>query len=171
MCFIDSVELDELHFPLVVKERRLVQDTEGAGRMVGAPAGYCEYGPVAGASLDVVYTADGLRNSASGTRGGLPGAPIRNYLRGADGELKELPGIAAIQLRPGETVVSYCAGGGGYGPPNERPVHKVKDDVEEGWITRQRAHDVYGVVFTDDGDADMQATAARRAALAAAATA
>lgn len=171
MCFIDSVELDELHFPLVVKERRLVQDTEGAGRTVGAPAGYCEYGPVAGASLEVVYTADGVRNSASGTRGGLRGAPIRNYRRGADGELRELPGIAAIQLSPGETVASYCAGGGGYGPPHERPVHKVKEDVEEGWISRQRAHDVYGVVIAEDGNPDIRATAARRAALAATATA
>ena len=168
MCFIDSVELDELHFPLVVRARRIVPDTEGAGRTVGAPAGYCEYGPVAGANLELVYVADGVRNSARGTRGGLDGAPIRNYRRGAEGELTELPGIADVVLRPGETVVSYCAGGGGYGPPWERPAEKVREDVEEGWITRQRAHDVYGVVFTDGGQVDVASTDARRAGLAAA---
>ncbi len=167
MCFIDSVELDELHFPIMVTERRLVRDTEGAGRTLGAPAGCCEYGPVAGASLDVVYTADGVTNSAQGTRGGGRGAPIRNYLRSPDGELRELPGIAAIHLGPGERVVACCAGGGGYGPPHERPVVRVQDDVAEGWISPERARDVYGVVFTDDGNVDVAATAARRAALAA----
>jgi N-methylhydantoinase B len=166
MCFIDSVELDELHFPLLVTARRLVRDTEGAGRTLGAPAGCCEYGPVAGASLDVVYTADGVRNSAQGTLGGGRGAAIRNYLRGADGGLRELPGMAAIHLAPGERVVAYCAGGGGYGPPHERPAARVKEDVEEGWISPERARDVYGVVFTSDGQVDVAGTAARRAALA-----
>ncbi|MEE8110307.1 MAG: hydantoinase B/oxoprolinase family protein, partial [bacterium] len=32
LCFLDSVELDELHFPILVNTRRLVPDTEGAGR-------------------------------------------------------------------------------------------------------------------------------------------
>ncbi|MFQ5693204.1 MAG: hydantoinase B/oxoprolinase family protein, partial [Nitrospinota bacterium] len=167
LCFIDSVELDELHFPILVRARRLVPDTEGAGRTTGAPSGYCEYGPVGGGRLEVAYIADGAIHNAKGTLGGHDGAKILNYRRTADGELKDLPACANIVLEPGETVVSYTAGGGGYGPPHERPVEKVRHDVEEGWITRARAFEVYGVVFDEEGNIDEAATAERRAALAA----
>lgn len=166
MCFIDSVELDELHFPFLVKARRLVPDTEGAGRTVGAPSGFCEYGPVGKAKLEVAYVADGAINNAKGTLGGLDGARIQNYLRTVDGALKELPACADVILGPGETIVSYSAGGGGYGPPYERPVEKVKYDVEEGWITKERAYVVYGVGFDESGGIDQAATAARRESLA-----
>jgi N-methylhydantoinase B len=166
MAFLDSVELDELHFPILVKTRRLVTDSEGSGRTIGAPTGFCEYGPLGGGTLEVAYVADGAVNSAKGTRGGHDGAKIRNYLRTADGTLKELPACADIILQPGESIVSYTSGGGGYGPPYERPIEKVKHDVEEGWITTQRAFEVYGVVFTGEGKIDEEATIARRRTLA-----
>ena len=166
MCFIDSVELDELHFPLLVKARRLVTDTEGAGRTTGAPSGFCEYGPIGSGTLEVVYVADGSINNSKGTQGGYDGAKIQNYLRGRDGELKELPACSDVILQPGETIVSYSSGGGGYGPPYERPLEKVRHDVEEGWITKDRANKVYGVVFSEKGDIDEAATAERRKALA-----
>ncbi len=167
MCFVDSAELDELHFPILIKERRLVPDTEGAGRTVGAPTGYCEYGPVGNARVEVVYVADGVINNAKGTLGGLDGHPCRNYRRTADGRLHELSNVEDIILEPGETVVSYCTGGGGYGPPHERPAEKVRYDVEERWISKERAYEVYGVVFDERGNVDRQATAQRRRALAA----
>jgi N-methylhydantoinase B len=167
LCFIDSVELDELHFPILVNERRLVADTEGAGRTAGAPSGLCEYGPIGGERLEIAYIADGSLNHAKGTLGGHDGAKIRNFRRKAGGELEPLPTCATIVLEPGESVVSYTSGGGGYGPPAERPVEKVQRDVAEGWITSDRAVEVYGVVLDGDGAVDEAATARRRAELAA----
>jgi N-methylhydantoinase B len=164
LCFVDSVELDELHFPILVRARRLVPDTEGAGRTVGAPSGLCEYGPVGDEPLEVAYIADGAINNAKGTRGGRDGARIRNYRRRGEG-LEELPTCATIVLEPGETVVSYTAGGGGYGPPCERPVERVLRDLAEGWIGPERAAEVYGVVLDAAGDLDGPATARRRAIL------
>ncbi|CAN0524256.1 unnamed protein product, partial [Laminaria digitata] len=46
MCFIDSVELDEVYTPIHVHTRRLITDSEGAGRYRGAPGIEVEYGPV-----------------------------------------------------------------------------------------------------------------------------
>ncbi len=40
LCFIDSVELDELYQPIHVHARHIVKDTEGAGRHRGAPRLY-----------------------------------------------------------------------------------------------------------------------------------
>jgi len=167
MCFVDSVELDELHFPILIKTRRLLIDTEGAGRTVGAPSGFAEYGPVGGGKLEVAYVSDGAIHPAQGTRGGLDGVPSRNYRRKRSGELVELPACADIILEPGETVVSYCTGGGGYGPPWERPAEKVRYDVEERWVSRGRAAEVYGVILDGIGQVDREATEARRRAMAA----
>jgi N-methylhydantoinase B len=55
LCFVDSVELDELHFPVLVKTRQLVVDTEGAGRTRGAPSAVCEYGPIGGGTLEDTF--------------------------------------------------------------------------------------------------------------------
>ena len=113
-----------------------------------------------------MYIADGAINNAKGTLGGGDGAKIKNFRRTLSGELEELPACANIVLKPGETVISYTAGGGGYGPPIERPVQKVKHDVDEGWITNERAYNVYGVVLDEKGDIDDAATAERRRILA-----
>ncbi len=53
-------------------------------------------------------------------------------------------------------------GSAGYGDPLDRPVDRVVDDVDHGWISKQMARDSYGVVF-EDGELDSQATERRRA--------
>jgi N-methylhydantoinase B len=63
-------------------------------------------------------------------------------------------------------VISYTPGGGGYGPPLERDPERVQKDVTEGWITRERARDAYGVIFDASGSVDAEATAARRTEMA-----
>ena len=158
MCLLDSVELDELHFPIVVRSRRIVPDSEGAGRTTGAPAGYCEYGPAPGGSLSVSYIADGTFNGAKGARGGYQGAGSRNQLRRVGGDIIDLPNCENLTLNAGEAIISYTPGGGGYGLPLERPPSKVREDVLERRISRQRAEEVYGVVIAVGGEIDYPAT-------------
>jgi N-methylhydantoinase B len=143
MMFRDSVELDELRFPIRVIEQRIVPDTEGAGRFRGVPSALVEYGPV-GTELEVLFASDGSSNPAKGARGGHQGSPAHQYRRRADGTLDELPPYARVSLSPGETIVSVSAAGGGYGPPRERAAEMVRHDVAEGWISPERARDVYG---------------------------
>lgn len=158
MCLIDSVELDELHFPILVHTRALLPDTEGAGRTIGAPSGVCEYGPLGEGPLEVAFVQDGVINHAKGTRGGHAGAAGRNYKKGKTGKQEELPAVTDLILQPHETIITYTSGGGGYGPPHQRALEKVKQDVEEGWITRKRALEVYGVVLDKEGKIDEVAT-------------
>jgi N-methylhydantoinase B len=159
---IDSVELDELHFPILVHTRALLPDTEGAGRTIGAPSGVCEYGPLGGGTLEVAFVQDGVINNAKGTRKGHDGAVSRNYKKDMNGELMELPAVTDLILQPNETIITYTSGGGGYGPPYQRPLEKIKKDVEEGWITEKRAHEVYGVVLDKEGEVDVAATSKMR---------
>ena len=141
----DSVEIAELRHPMLVEAQRLQPDSEGAGRYRGAPGAYVEYGP-AGTSMKVAYGADGVENPALGARGGLPGGGSQALqARARRAAAPSSPPLALVELEEGERIVSITAGGGGYGPPGERDPERVRHDVAEGWVTPQRARDVYRV--------------------------
>jgi N-methylhydantoinase B len=119
----------------------------------------------------VLYVADGTINPAAGARGGLPGAPVKIFQRNRNGEVTPQSAYGDVELQPGETVISVSSGGGGYGPAAERDFRRVRHDLDEGWITRERAESVYGVVFSASGEVDQKATAAKRKELSGAAQA
>jgi N-methylhydantoinase B len=157
----DSVEIDELKHPIRVLEQRIIPDSEGAGRMRGAPGGYVEFGPV-GCDIEVMTNSDGHQFPARGVHGGRDGSPARCYRRLATGEIVELPGFHRITLHDGQSIISVSCGGAGYGPPEMREPERVAKDVAEGWITPARASAVYRVATTPDGGFDPPATAALR---------
>ena len=56
--------------------------------------------------------------------------------------------------------------GGGYGDPLEREPERVLRDVEDGFVSRQEARDIYGVAIDGDEPAlNLAATEKLRAAL------
>lgn len=144
LCFIDSVELDELCQPILVESRRLLKDTEGPGRQRGAPSLEVTFGPV-GCDVDVAFVSDGTINGPTGVRGGGSGGQSRQYLRKADGSLVETEQVKVQRVSAGEAIISITCGGGGYGDPRERDPAKVRHDVAEGWISPERAAEIYGV--------------------------
>ena len=163
LCFQDSVELDEMVFPITVRNRYFMQDTGGAGRQRGAPGAYVEFGPTEGCNLEIGYVSDGTENPAIGARGGGFGASARQFRRLHNGELEEVPACAQVPIKPGEMMVSMSSGGGGYGNAVERDPVSVATDVREGWVSAESARDVYRVVLSADGTPDVTATAEARA--------
>jgi N-methylhydantoinase B len=165
MPFYDSIEVDELHHPILIHRRALRPDSEGAGRFRGAPGAEIEYGPM-DCDVEVGFACDGVIFPAQGVRGGHPGATAMMALRRRDGTLVELPGNTQTQVASGESLLSLTAGGGGYGSPVERPAESVAHDVAERWISVDRAAEVYGVVIDASGKVDPDRTRRRREALA-----
>jgi N-methylhydantoinase B len=161
MCYQDSIEIDELRHPIFAHARRLIPDSEGAGRFRGALGAYSEFAPV-DCAMTVAYVADGNVNPALGTRGGLAGARSAQFRRKADGTLEPVPACAEVLIGPDETMVSISGGGGGYGAPLERDPERVRHDVAEGWISAARAEQVYGVVLGADGAVDEARTRTAR---------
>jgi len=168
MCFIDSVELDELYQPIWISERRIMPDTEGPGSNRGAPSLFVEFGPV-GCPVDLAYVSDGSINAPLGARGGGVGGPAGHIKRRVDGVLEPLSNCVKVTIADGEMIQSISCGGGGYGPPMERAPSRVLADVAEGWISKRRARDVYGVVIGDAMHIDETATQKLRAQAGAAA--
>ncbi|HYB23923.1 MAG TPA: hydantoinase B/oxoprolinase family protein, partial [Solirubrobacteraceae bacterium] len=134
-------------------------------RFRGAPACYVEYGP-ADTEIEAMWSTDGYVHPALGARGGYPGAPARQFLRRADGSVEPLPGWGELHLAAGETVYATAAAGAGYGPPWEREPARVLLDVRDGWVTREQAAALYGVVLSDAGELEGAATQERRRELA-----
>lgn len=160
-CCIDGIELDEVYMPLLIKKREFLIDSEGAGTHTGAPGTLVEYSPLVG-SFDVGYVADGHTNPAKGVCGGLNGGATSQFLVHSDGSKEELPGCAVVHVKEGDTVVSTSAGGGGYGSPLERDPEKVCLDVREGYISINRAREVYGVITDAAGHLNPEETRALR---------
>jgi N-methylhydantoinase B len=164
MSFYDSIEVDEIRHPILVRQRRLVPDSEGPGRFRGAPASLVEFEP-RGTTLEVFYQSDGTVFPPQGARGGGPGGAARNFVTRKDGRVEAADGWATVTLAEGDAVTGVSPGGGGYGPPLERELALVAADVAAGYVTPERARAVYGVVVDAAGRIDRPATATLRAQL------
>jgi N-methylhydantoinase B len=169
LMYRDSVEVDELKHPLRVQSLSLVQDSSGAGRQRGAPAQEIEMTPT-GNDITAVISCDGQHAWPRGVVGGLPGTPGTTWRVSPNGDLGKLPNVVQVVLKKGQGLRGRDSAGGGYGDPLDRDPKRVHHDVLEGWESRAKARDVYGVIFTGEIDddslaTDMPATLARRAEL------
>lgn len=147
LMYRDSVEVDELKHPLRVRSLELVQDSSGAGRQRGAPAQQIELEPT-GNDITAVISCDGQHAPPRGVVGGLPGTPGATWVVGGNGEAERLPNVVQVTLKRGQALRGRDSAGGGYGDPLARDPARVLHDVLEGWESREKARDVYGVVFT-----------------------
>ncbi|MEO1190440.1 MAG: hydantoinase B/oxoprolinase family protein [Pseudomonadota bacterium] len=157
LCYQDSIELDEMRHPLQVRQRRFLTDSEGAGRQKGGAGMLVEFGPTRGV-MEVAFVSDGTSNPAQGVRGGGHGGAAYQAIREADGKEAPTPNSTVVSLKVGQTIVSHCCGGGGYGTPLERDPKVVARDVAEGWVSRERAEKVYGVALDASGAVDQAGT-------------
>lgn len=168
LMYRDSVEVDELKYPIRIRTLRLTVGTGGAGRRRGAPGSVVEYGPTQG-DMSVIYPGDGQEFPPRGVRGGEDGVCAERWHLKADGEAIRLPNAAYLVLKPGEFVRGIDCSGGGYGDPLDREPSRVLHDVLERYETAERARHVYGVALLEDENGtlsvDVEATAALRSAL------
>ena len=165
MCRHDGIEVDELSYPMVIHERRVLADTGGAGMFRGAPSIRVEFGPLGLEPMRVFYNADGMINVAKGVRGGANGGPSRVLKRTTEGSLEAQQNCAGVWLAAGESIVSVSSGGGGYGSPAERSEQAILDDVREGYVSAEQARGVFGIVIDSVGAIDPDATALARQAI------
>jgi len=169
VAYMDSSEVSEQKYPLVVWRKAVRTDSEGAGASRGAPGAVSIYGPRVD-PMTVHYFLDGVVNRPQGARGG--GSPIEPQVwrveAGGDwAPLRET--IGEVEIEPEQAIVSLSAGGGGYGHPFDRDPELVLEDVVDEWISPARAEATYGVVLSGDPQrwetltVDTAATARRRA--------
>ncbi len=76
--------------------------------------------------------------------GGNEGQRTRIELE-RDGKVAHLPSKNRLDLKKGDVLTIYTAGGAGYGDPAEREPELIQADIRNGYITANAAARDYGV--------------------------
>ena len=161
---VQAAEIAEMQCPVRVEQYGLREDSSGDGQHRGGCGMRRDIRVlVDGASLSVL--ADHAVIPPFGVAGGRSGAANR-FIVIRDGEVIEpspVPGkVGGFKLRAGDIVRMESSGGGGYGDPVHRDPQAVARDVFLGYLSRERAREVYGVVVTPEGTVDVDATGNER---------
>jgi len=162
-----SVEIVEQQQPIIVERLEAREDSEGAGEWCGSPGSICVIRPRT-SSVRCIATGAGRSFPPQGIVSGGAGSGNWAWKIRPDGKRDLLPTVLDESFEPGEALLSYGCGGGGYGNPLQRPIEKVAAQARSGLISASRAANVYGVVLKVVGgnaEVDVAATADRRAQL------
>lgn len=119
-----------------------------------APGGEGQYRGGKGVNLDyrilrddwwvtVAYTR--AENGPWGLEGGLSGSTNHIVVRRAGGEAERYSSCTVLPLGKDDVISVHTATGGGYGDPKKRPREQVLEDIRNGYLTRERALEVYGL--------------------------
>lgn len=158
------VEIQEAIYPYRIVAKRLVPDSGGAGRQRGGLGVEKIYAFPESKELRFNVNVERIGCPSWGLNGGESGRPPSVELEAvADGKRRALR-KDDIAIHTGDFLRVVSGGGGGYGSPLERDVHLVLADVCDGYVTREAAMRVYGVIFDEKGGVDLEATAAARSA-------
>lgn len=180
---IPDVEMNEFTMPLLYLWRREETDTGGPGRHRGGLSGSVAITPYHSPEpiFQVVSGSGKAVAMSRGLAGGHPGATqedLRIHESGIEEMLSEGHLPATVEefrgrqefpsnqeetlLMPGDVYIMRWQAGGGYGDPLLREPGSVAYDVRELKVSVPAASDIYGVMLTDEGHVDTQATMARR---------
>lgn len=163
LTYRDSVEINEIKFPMIVDHLRLVPGSAGAGEHRGGLAVETRYRVREGA-MTVVTNSDGQLFAPQGVLGGQSGALGTSYLVHEDGREERISGFGVQVIRKGQALRGTTNGGGGFGDPAKRDPALVLRDVCEMRETIERAGDTYQVVLAEDGTVGILAVDAERTA-------
>jgi N-methylhydantoinase B len=159
------VEETEARYPVRIERYELIRDSEGGGRWRGGLGLRRDYRFEFPVMFSVL--ADKRKFAPYGLAGGGT-ARAAHYVLDPEGKAIECGSKTTVELAAGEVFSIQTAGGGGFGPPVEREMERVRADVASGKLSAERARDVYGVALDgDSGAVNAAATATRRASLAA----
>jgi N-methylhydantoinase B len=125
------IEALERTFPLRVVRYEFADDTAGEGRFRGG-SGLVRALQLRGGSATISLLAERHAVRPRGAHSGGDGASGRHTLIAADGTTRALPAKTTVQVQHGETLVVQTAGGGGYGPANERELRACERDAADG---------------------------------------
>jgi N-methylhydantoinase B len=146
MMWYDSWEIDEYKYPVIFEKLAAQPDTAAAGRFRGAPQmefvirSRCD-------GLSTVVASDGRVNGPKGALGGEGGRTGGTFHLDADGTLRRAENFFRGTLDSGGRMRGLSTGGGGFGDALEREPTRVLNDVLEGYVSRDAAQALYGVVF------------------------
>ena len=138
-----AVEVIESTYPLEVVRYGIVSDTEGAGHHRGGCGMVREIRCLADRTV-ISMGSDRRKFTPWGLSGGKNAAGALASVTSTTGKERVLPTKVVVELRTGEILRIQTPGGGGWGIPQERAVTALEQDINDGFISKERAHQIYG---------------------------
>ena len=163
---IAPIEIIESEFPTRVLRFELIRDSGGPGAFRGGLGVRREYLNLEDARFSIRSTKHVIApNGAAGGGKGRVGAIVINP--GSKDEAHLPTRYADYPLKAGDVFRLDTPGGGGAGAALSREPDRVLRDVEQGYVSAEKAMTDYGVVVQQDGDdrwrVDLGATERARA--------
>lgn len=153
------VEFLELGYPVRLLRYGIVRDSGGAGKFRGGCGIVREYEILAEDAM-LAVRIDSVKNPPWGIEGGMSGGAGCAVINpGTERERALAPLSDGNRLKRGDILRIETGGGGGHGHPFDRPAQKVLEDVLGGYVGREAAERLYGVVMS--GNAVNEAATAR----------
>jgi N-methylhydantoinase B len=140
------VEAIEYELPdiLRIEEYGLIPDSGGPGKYRGGLGIKRDIRMLTGPSY-LSTRSDAQKFPPKGVLGARNGSPARYFLN-REGEIQKIPGKNTnFRLKPGDYLSFETPGGGGYGDPKERDIEKVKEDIKQGYVSKEGAERDYGI--------------------------
>lgn len=134
------IEILEQHYPLVFEEYALREGSGGAGRHRGG-FGVSYRIRLRRNEGKASFLMDHGRAGPPGIIGGRPGATneIEIHQNGRIVRPEHLSKGEGYVLRAGDRIQVRTPGGGGYGPPEERPAEMIARDLRRGYYADERS--------------------------------
>jgi N-methylhydantoinase B len=137
---VEATDMDFDHFRII--GYGLIPDSCGHGRQRGGLGLYRRFEILKDGVNFAIY-ADRFRLAPYGLFGGTDGAPARCEVE-RDGRIISVRSKDTLELRRGDILTLYTAGGGGYGPPSERSGQAIAHDIAQGFLSEAAARAAYG---------------------------
>jgi N-methylhydantoinase B len=127
------VELQEIYYPVLIEHHRLREGSGGAGKFRGGLGIEISVRALCDAFTNI--NVERQRTPPWGLFGGECGQPAKAFVKPSpeDGGIW-LTKRPNYPLKRGGSVTFFTAGGGGYGPANERPDNLIARDRRLGYV-------------------------------------
>jgi N-methylhydantoinase B len=125
---ITPIEILESEFPCRIRRFEMLPGSGGEGRFRGGLSMVREYELLEDAV--VIRRFDKSRHPPNGLAGGGTGGPAR-FVTGVGTPAEKASPPGRYDMKAGDRFILQSAGGGGFGPPAERPAEaRVRDEAE-----------------------------------------
>ena len=144
-----SIEGQDRLYPVRTESFEISTDSAGPGQWRGG-VGLEKSGTFMDVDQCVLsYLCDRERAVVWGIEGGLPAKPHGLWIKRENDSGEEFLGAAFsdVPVKKGERFRRGTSGGGGYGDPLKRDPALVMEDVEDDYVSLERARKDYGVVL------------------------
>jgi N-methylhydantoinase B len=153
-----SLEVMEQRFPILYREYSIRDDSGGAGWRAGACGTVSEV-EFLGEQGQATVMLESRNFPSAGVLDGHAGkvAELEIYISSDRYELALGKG-SGIPIGRGDRIIMKSPGGGGYGNPLKREIDRVIQDLTRGFISKETARQMYGVVVREDGTVNLDET-------------